>query len=81
MTHALRRPGLTAAFTLPSDREGVLPNQHLEAAIAAGIIDAGDFKIQTSQIQPASLDLRLDEVAYRIRCCFLPSREPVAARL
>jgi len=81
MTHALRRPGLTAAFTLPSDGEGVLPNQHLEAAIAAGIIDAGDFKIQSSQIQPASLDLRLDEVAYRIRCSFLPSREPVAARL
>ena len=72
---------MTASFSLPSDREGVLPNQYLEAAVAAGIIDAGSFKIMRDNIQPASLDLRLGDVAYRIRCSFLPARETVERRV
>lgn len=63
---------------LPSG-EGVLPDQYLRAAIAEGVIDAGRFTIPASNIQPASLDLRLGEVAYRIRCSFLPHRETVEA--
>ncbi len=63
---------------LPSG-EGVLPDQYLRAAIAEGVIDAGRFKIPASNIQPASLDLRLGEVAYRIRCSFLPHRDSVEA--
>jgi dCTP deaminase len=64
----------------PSDA-GVLPNQHLNAAIADGIIDAGGFKIPGENIQPASLDLRLGEIAYRIRCSFLPDRDTVERRM
>ena len=66
---------------LPPGAEGVLPNQYLEAAIAAGVIDAGNFKIHPSNVQPASLDLRLGEVAYRIRCSFLPARDGVMTRV
>ena len=55
-------------------RTGVLPSQAIRALIAAGEI-AGAPKIEDSQIQPASLDLRLGKVAYRIRASFLPGTE------
>jgi dCTP deaminase len=75
-------PGATTGtLDLPPGRLGVLPNQHLEAAVAAEVIDAGPFKIPPENVQPASLDLRLGEVAYRIRCSFLPGRQPVAHRI
>jgi dCTP deaminase len=60
---------------------GVLPNQHLEAAIQAGVIHAGNYTIPRENVQPASLDLRLGEVAYRIRCSFLPGRSTVEHRI
>ncbi len=66
---------------LPPGKSGVLPNQYLEEAIAAGVIDAGAFKIPRENVQPASLDLRLGEVAYRIRCSFLPDRSTVEAKV
>jgi dCTP deaminase len=68
-------------LSLPEDTTGVLPCQHLEAAIAAGVVDAGRFTIPAENVQPASLDLRLGEVAYRIRCSFLPGRQSVERRL
>jgi dCTP deaminase len=61
--------------------EGVLADLHLQRAVAAGVIDAGNFKIPTESIQPASVDLRLGEVAYRIRCSFLPGRQVVEHKL
>ncbi|MBW3557381.1 MAG: 2'-deoxycytidine 5'-triphosphate deaminase [Actinobacteria bacterium] len=66
---------------LPAGKSGVLPNQYLDQAIAAGVIDAGAFKIPAANVQPASLDLRLGEVAYRIRCSFLPDRSTVEAKV
>ncbi len=66
---------------LPPGKEGVLPTQFLEAAIDAGVISAGGFTIPRENVQPASLDLRLGEVAYRIRCSFLPGRHAVADRV
>jgi dCTP deaminase len=68
-------------LTLPPGREGVLPNQHLDAAVAAGAINAGAFTIPRENVQPASLDLRLGEVAYRIRCSFLPAEDTVERRV
>jgi dCTP deaminase len=59
----------------------VLPSQLLQQAIDVGYIDGGDYKIPASAIQPASLDLRLGEVAYRIRCSFLPDRETVEQKV
>src|SRR5262245_8243926 len=52
-------------------RTGILPSQAIRAMIAGGEI-AGAPEIEASQIQPASLDLRLGKVAYRIRASFLP---------
>ncbi|HEY3237997.1 MAG TPA: 2'-deoxycytidine 5'-triphosphate deaminase, partial [Acidimicrobiia bacterium] len=68
-------------LTLPASQEGVLPRQYLLQAIQAGVIDAGAFKIPTANVQPASLDLRLGEVAYRIRCSFLPDRQTVEQKV
>lgn len=66
---------------LPSGKSGVLPSQFLRAAIGAGVIEAGGFTIPPANIQPASLDLRLGETAYRIRCSFLPAQQTVERRV
>jgi dCTP deaminase len=68
-------------LNLPAGREGVLTNEHLAQAVADGVIDAGRFTIPSEHIQPASLDLRLDETAYRIRCSFLPGRQSVEQKV
>src|SRR6478752_4389541 len=60
---------------------GVLPCQYLEQAIAARVVHADRFTIPDENVQPASLDLRLGEVAYRIRCSFLPGRQAVERRV
>ena len=49
---------------------GVCPNQQIAAMIARGEILA-NTPIPDGQIQPASLDLRLGNVAYRVRASFL----------
>ncbi len=53
--------------------EGVEPHQSLKTFIESGVITASN-PITDEQIQPASLDLRLGSVAYRIRASFLPDR-------
>ena len=52
---------------------GVLPTQALRALIDRGEIQALS-EISAAQIQPASLDLRLGEVAYRVPASFLPGK-------
>ncbi len=60
---------------------GVLPNQSIQQMIDKGQILASP-DILPDQIQPASLDLRLGKVAYRMRASFLPGNAvPVASRL
>jgi dCTP deaminase len=49
---------------------GVLPAQTLRLLIADGALSASPA-IRDDQIQPASLDLRLGPVAYRVRASFL----------
>jgi dCTP deaminase len=66
---------------LPGGGQGVLAGQLIEHAIRAGYVDAGRFKIPPENVQPASLDLRLGETAYRIRCSFLPGSDTVTAKL
>lgn len=59
----------------------MLPSQMIEEAIHASHISAS-APISPSQIQPASLDLRLDRVAYRVRASFLSgSRSTVLDRI
>lgn len=52
---------------------GVCPNQTIETMIATGAIKA-DPPVIPAQVQPASLDLRLGTVAYRVRASFLAGR-------
>ena len=53
--------------------KGVQADHQIDAMIAAGQIVA-DTPITPGQIQPASLDLRLGHVAYRVRASFLAGR-------
>lgn len=60
---------------------GVLPNQAISAMIEGGAITAQPDVIP-EQIQPASLDMRLGTVAYRLRASFLTGKgRTVAERL
>jgi len=59
------------AFTLAPDATGILPDRMIAAMADAGLILPA-YPFVESQIQPASLDLRLGEVAYRVRASFLP---------
>ncbi|HRW38610.1 MAG: 2'-deoxycytidine 5'-triphosphate deaminase [Acidimicrobiales bacterium] len=58
----------------------VLPVQALKRSIADGIVTA-DREIPKANIQPASLDLRFGDVAYRLRASFLSHAGPVADTL
>jgi dCTP deaminase len=64
----------------PSDT-GVLASQHLETAIKNGWIASTLGDVPLENIQPSSLDLRLGDVAYRLRCSFLPDGVPVEEKL
>lgn len=60
---------------------GVLPDHTLRGLIASGAISAQPA-VADAQIQPASLDLRLGTVAYRVRASFLAGGgRPVAERI
>jgi len=54
---------------------GILPAQELERQVRVSKEIYAVDEIQDDQFQPASLDLRLGPVAYRVRASFLPGRE------
>src|SRR5882724_13344865 len=58
---------------------GLLPSQMLREAVAQGREILSPLPIGDDQIQPASLDLRLGEVAYRVRASFLPGGHTTVA--
>ena len=58
--------------------EGILPIQHLRRLIAEGRIRA-NRELLPSQFQPASIDLRLADRAWRVRASFLPGEEATVA--
>src|SRR5258708_32915662 len=63
-------------------RPGVLPSQMIASAIKEGGIPQSEgADIPEENLQPASLDLRLGSIAYRLRCSFLPDNEPVQEAL
>ncbi|RZJ06171.1 MAG: 2'-deoxycytidine 5'-triphosphate deaminase [Brevundimonas sp.] len=67
-------------MSLNSSRPGILPCQSIEALIAAGAITS-DTPFDADQVQPASLDLRLSNEAFRVRASFLPGRRKVEDRI
>lgn len=52
---------------------GILPSQTIRRMVSTGHISA-DQEVLDSQIQPASIDLRLGNEAYRVQASFLPGR-------
>ena len=55
----------------------ILPSQQISALIDSGHIDLGPKAMKDGQpptLQPASLDLRLGQTAYRMRASFLPGQ-------
>lgn len=60
---------------------GILPIQAIRALISGGAVSLAE-PLAEGQIQPASLDLRLGSIAYRMRASFLPGPgSTVAAKL
>ena len=66
---------------MPPKIHGVMPIQELRKAAAGGMIASPDSPIPRENLQPASLDLRLGNVAHRLRCSFLPHNGSVEGRL
>lgn len=60
--------------------EGVLPRQELVKLWSERAISS-KYTLEDSQFQPASLDLRLGEQAYRVQCSFLPEKQRVEDKL
>ncbi|MCK0170675.1 2'-deoxycytidine 5'-triphosphate deaminase [Aliiroseovarius sp. S1123] len=59
-------------------KSGVLADHQIRQMITEGGISASS-PILNEQIQPASLDLRLGEKAYRVRASFLPGKDATVA--
>ena len=60
---------------------GILPDRDIAGLFASGALSASR-PLDADQIQPASLDLRLGDTAYRVRASFLPGeRYRVADKL
>jgi dCTP deaminase len=53
-------------------KRGVLPSQALNQAIEADWVSSGEYRIRPEAVQPASIDLRLGDFAWALRCSFLP---------
>ena len=66
--------------SLLKGRSGYLPCQFLQMACEEKMIYS-NTPLLPKQLQPASLDLRLGENAYRIQCSFLPENEMVEDKL
>ena len=60
--------------------QGVLPRQAIRALVDDGAISAS-AGVPATSLQPASLDLRLGPIAYRLRCSFLPGSRTVRDKL
>jgi dCTP deaminase len=73
-------PDARAAASPPRFTTGILPYQAYQDFIHAGRITA-DEPFADAQIQPASIDLRLGAVAWRVQASFLPGKQPVSRRL
>ncbi len=62
--------------------KGILPVQKLKLLCEAGIIRGAEgHPINENQYQPNSIDLRLGEVAHRVRSSFLPENETVQQKI
>lgn len=62
--------------------KGILPVQRLKHLVDLGMVQTDEYHpINEDQYQPNSIDLRLGEKAYRVRCSFLPEDETVLSKV
>lgn len=62
--------------------KGILPVQKLKQLCETGIISSAEaYPVEENQFQPNSIDLRLGEVAHRVRSSFLPENETVEQKI
>jgi len=73
LPHILDADEPAVADALFSAPFGLLGRQKIKAMIGRKLIRA-EVPLESSQLQPASLDLRLSKEAYRVRASFLPGR-------
>ena len=59
------------ATEMTEKADGILPAERISELVDLGIISL-ETPAADGQIQPASMDLRLGNVAYRVRASFLP---------
>lgn len=71
---SMKSAGAAGSRQGSSHNTGVLPSEVIKELIRAREIRAVP-DVEEDQIQPASLDLRLGEVAYRVPASFLPGKE------
>jgi dCTP deaminase len=73
-----RRDEVDVSLNLRAEDKGILPDRLIHALLEMGaIIPAAEP--DEDQVQPASIDLRLGEVAYRVRASFLPGPDATVA--
>jgi dCTP deaminase len=73
-----RRDEDNVSLSLRADDKGILPDRMISTLIEIGAIIPAAAPVE-DQIQPASIDLRLGEVAYRVRASFLPGPDSTVA--
>ena len=73
-------PDTRPAVSVPRFTTGILPYQTYQEFIRAGRIQA-DEPFADGQLQPASIDLRLGAVAWRVQASFLPGKQPVERKI
>jgi dCTP deaminase len=74
--HVQQDPAVS--LSLRADEKGILPDRMIATLVKMGaIIPAA--ALDEDQIQPASIDLRLGEIAYRVRASFLPGPDATVA--
>jgi dCTP deaminase len=56
---------------LRADEKGILPDRFIAMLVKTGAV-IPSCALDEDQVQPASVDLRLGEIAYRVRASFLP---------
>jgi len=78
VTNGVHRKEQDVSFTLARGADGILPDRMIAAMADSGLILPA-YPFVESQIQPASLDLRLGDIAYRVRASFLPGPDATVA--
>lgn len=79
--HTITEELAAGRIKIDNQKSGVFPIQWLLKATQDGMIRAETYQIPPSNFQPASLDLRLGDKAYRLRCSFLPDTKSVQDKL